>query len=67
MTQELERYNGGIIAYSLGNFVFDQYFSQETMQGLALSVTVNKGGVSGVTRLPFIINAQFQPLVDEKK
>ena len=67
VTQELERYNGGIIAYSLGNFIFDQYFSPETMQGLALAVTVSKEGVGEVKRLPFIINAQYQPLLDEKK
>jgi poly-gamma-glutamate synthesis protein (capsule biosynthesis protein) len=28
--QEVKEYHGGYIAYSLGNFVFDQNFSQET-------------------------------------
>ncbi|MDP3013899.1 MAG: CapA family protein, partial [Candidatus Subteraquimicrobiales bacterium] len=27
---------GGFIAYSLGNFIFDQYFSENTMQGMLL-------------------------------
>jgi poly-gamma-glutamate capsule biosynthesis protein CapA/YwtB (metallophosphatase superfamily) len=43
--QEVEAYNGGLIIYSLGNFVFDQYFSEETMQGLAVRVTLSDKGV----------------------
>ncbi|MEK7586297.1 MAG: CapA family protein, partial [Patescibacteria group bacterium] len=42
--QEVERYKGGLIAYSLGNFVFDQDFSQETKQGTALEVSLSKTG-----------------------
>src|SRR3989344_4823240 len=38
--QEVENYNNGWIAYSLGNFVFDQSFSEETMGGMALEVFV---------------------------
>ena len=41
---ETEIYRGKRIYYSLGNFVFDQYFSPETMQRLALSVTVDASG-----------------------
>ena len=39
--QEAEWYQDGFIIYSLGNFVFDQYFSTETMTGLVLKVTVD--------------------------
>jgi len=39
--QMKEEYNGKMIYYSLGNFVFDQYFSQETMEGLAVAVKIN--------------------------
>lgn len=35
VVQEMEVYNGAPIFYSLGNFVFDQYFSEPTQQGLA--------------------------------
>lgn len=38
VTQEVEEYNGKIIFYSLGNFIFDQYFSTDTEQGLAVGV-----------------------------
>src|SRR3989344_4240990 len=36
--QEIEEYNGKYIAYSLGNFIFDQNFSEETSRGLMLKV-----------------------------
>ncbi len=36
--QEIEEYNGGLIVYSLGNFIFDQYFSENTMRGMMLSI-----------------------------
>lgn len=33
----------GIIFYSLGNFIFDQYFSQDTQEGLAVGVYIKDG------------------------
>lgn len=36
--QEMEIYNGKPIFYSLGNFVFDQYFSENTQRGLGVAV-----------------------------
>ncbi len=38
VAQEYEVYNGKPIFYSLGNFIFDQYFSAETQAGLAVSL-----------------------------
>ena len=38
--QNSEEYNGKKIYYSLGNFVFDQYFSRETMEGLGAEMTI---------------------------
>lgn len=40
-------YKGKPIAWSLGNFIFDQDFSLETRQGLALGLTVRKSQVAG--------------------
>ena len=37
-----EDYKGKKIYYSLGNFVFDQYFSEETMNGLVVIINVVK-------------------------
>ena len=31
----------GVIFYSLGNFVFDQYFSQDTQEGLAIGISAS--------------------------
>lgn len=37
-----EVYKGKKIYYSLGNFAFDQYFSKETMEGIAVLIKVKK-------------------------
>jgi len=48
--QDLETYKNKLIIYSLGNLVFDQYFSNETMSGLVIQTTVTKDGVIGNTK-----------------
>lgn len=40
VTQQIETYNGKTIYYSLGNFVFDQYFSPETQTGMLVEVEI---------------------------
>jgi len=40
VVQEIEEYQGKLIFYSLGNFVFDQYFSKETQESLAVGVEI---------------------------
>ncbi len=40
VVQDVEIYNNVLIVYSLGNFVFDQYFSTDVMQGLALQLDI---------------------------
>ncbi len=40
--QTIEKYNGKYIFYSLGNFIFDQEWSQETKEGLTLKITLSK-------------------------
>lgn len=40
VVEPLEIYQGKLIAYSLGNFLFDQYFSVPTQEGLLLSFKV---------------------------
>lgn len=39
--QSVEEYNGKLIYYSLGNFIFDQYFSPHTMRGMVATVTID--------------------------
>ncbi len=38
VVQEIEEYQGKLIFYSLGNFIFDQYFSKETQESLAVGL-----------------------------
>jgi hypothetical protein len=40
VVQEIEIYKNKLIFYSLGNFVFDQYFSEQTQQGLAIKLEI---------------------------
>ncbi len=46
VVQIVEVYDGKPIFYSLGNFVFDQYFSQETQEGFGVGVVVDDPTVS---------------------
>ncbi len=39
--QTTENYNGKWIFYSLGNFIFDQEWSQDTKEGLTLKITLS--------------------------
>lgn len=41
IVQEKEVYRGKVIYYSLGNLVFDQYFSEETKAGLLVRATLD--------------------------
>ncbi len=60
--QDIETYKNGIIAYSLGNFIFDQNFSEETMEGLCLEVVVsNKGEIKNITKKIIKLNKFYQP------
>ncbi len=61
VAQEVERYHNGWIAYSLGNFVFDQNFSKETMQGLLLRAEVNDGRIKKVTADTIYLDNNFRP------
>jgi poly-gamma-glutamate synthesis protein (capsule biosynthesis protein) len=46
VVQGLEIYQGKPIFYSLGNFIFDQYFSPDTQQGLAVGLGLKDGKIS---------------------
>jgi len=60
VVQRVEEYNDGWIAYSLGNFVFDQYFSKETMEGMILEIVIINDKIENVTERKTIINEDFQ-------
>jgi poly-gamma-glutamate capsule biosynthesis protein CapA/YwtB (metallophosphatase superfamily) len=59
VVQPVEEYNGRWIAYSLGNFVFDQK-GPGTRRGLMLEVKLSGNKIAGVTPLPIAISPSFQ-------
>ncbi len=65
VVQEIERYKEGWIVYSLGNFVFDQSFSEETMRGLMIEVKVDNKSktISSIVPIDIEISETFQPKV----
>lgn len=52
VVQEHEVYKGVHIYYSLGNFVFDQYWNEAVRSGLLLDVVFGPEGVQKVAELP---------------
>jgi len=44
VVQSFEEYNGRFIFYSLGNFIFDQYWSTETQEELAIGIVFDGKG-----------------------
>ncbi len=68
VVQNVEEYKGRKIFYSLGNFIFDQYFSKETMEGIMVAVELTRvdGGVNAeFTTVPYQINKESQPFIPQ--
>lgn len=59
--QPVEIYKGKIIAYAHGNFVFDQFWSQKTMEGVVGKYTFYKNKLIDVEFLPVQIDNFGQP------
>lgn len=67
--QATEWYKEKFIAYSLGNFIFDQYFSEETMKGLSVALTYSpKDKTISVKEFDITLSRQFKPqgLIERK-
>lgn len=62
VVQPFEEYAGGWIAYSLGNFVFDQK-PPSTRRGLLLKVTLRGKRIVEVSTLPTVIEPTFQAAI----
>jgi len=61
--QRDELYKNGYIFYSLGNFVFDQSFSEETMKGQIIKILIENGKIKEVVPINIKINDFFQPAI----
>ncbi len=57
----MEVYKGKPIWYALGNFVFDQTWSEPTMEGITLELTFHGGELVQVRMRPHIILDKAQP------
>jgi poly-gamma-glutamate capsule biosynthesis protein CapA/YwtB (metallophosphatase superfamily) len=64
VVQEVEHYKNGWIAYSLGNYIFDQNFSQETMTGLVLEAEIDESGNIQIKTFKSELNKNFQVSID---
>ncbi len=61
--EDVERYKSGWIAYSLGNFVFDQNWSLATRRGMMLDVLVRDRVIASIATRSIDISTEYQPSV----
>jgi poly-gamma-glutamate synthesis protein (capsule biosynthesis protein) len=59
--QGVERYNGGLIAYSLGNFVFDGFTLPENYSAI-FAATLTQDGVGEYNWIPIVVEAELPRL-----
>jgi poly-gamma-glutamate synthesis protein (capsule biosynthesis protein) len=63
VTQPTEQYHGGLIFYSLGNFVFDQPWSEETKKGKIAKVVFEGKKIKSFEEIPIYIEDYSQPKI----
>jgi LAS superfamily LD-carboxypeptidase LdcB len=59
--QDTQVYKDKPIVYSLGNFIFDQYFSADTMQGMVFETTFLGSKLQSTQKQYIYLNKYFQP------
>jgi poly-gamma-glutamate synthesis protein (capsule biosynthesis protein) len=59
--QDIGEYKGKPIVYSLGNFIFDQKFSTDTMRGMFYSATFRDGVLLETDNKIITLNKNYQP------
>lgn len=69
VVQDIALYKGVPVFYSLGNFIFDQYFSPDVQKGLALSVDVYEGDIEliPVTSIGSRVSPQLMDAEEKKE
>ncbi|MDD2852251.1 MAG: CapA family protein [Desulfuromonadaceae bacterium] len=63
--QGIEEYNGGLIAYSLGNFIFDMD-ADPANKSFALVISINSNGIAGSKIVPIEIKDDYCPYLMNK-
>lgn len=61
--QSIEKYRNKYIFYSLGNFVFDQKFSEKVRNTLMIKLNFSGTNLTTIDLLPLFINNYYQPEV----
>lgn len=61
VVQKIEQYQGKHILYSLGNFVFDQLWSEETREGIIAKISISENKLVKIEFLPIRINNDCFP------
>jgi len=64
--QRNEKYKNGYIFYSLGNFIFDQGFSEKTMKGQMLEILIKDGKIKELIPKEIRLNNYFQPAIEDE-
>ena len=60
VVQEREEYRGRVIYYSLGNFVFDQWFSDDVKKGLGVRLEFKPGeSKPEIVEIPLVLSKQY--------
>ena len=59
--EDIETYKNKLIVYSLGNFIFDQYFSKDTMRGMFFSATYDGSNLIDTNKKIITLNKKYQP------
>jgi poly-gamma-glutamate synthesis protein (capsule biosynthesis protein) len=60
IVQKIERYKNKFIFYSLGNFIFDQNFSKETMRGGLVELEIENRNIKNIYFRWSYLNNNFQ-------
>ncbi|UPK76685.1 CapA family protein [Nocardioidaceae bacterium SCSIO 66511] len=61
--QPIERAPNAVVAYSLGNFVFDMDFMRKTQEGVFLEIVLWDGEVVSADPVPYVIGDDFAPRI----
>lgn len=59
--EDIETYKDKTIIYSLGNFIFDQYFSKDTMHGMLVESTFTGSKLKNIEQKIIELNKHYQP------
>jgi len=65
VSQGTEIYKDKTIVYSLGNFIFDQYWMEEVRKGQAVEVILNKDGISSTKVFEVFLDKERRPCIGE--